>query len=126
MAGDVCIQGLNLLQFRGYDSCGVASLDESNNFVVSKFASTHAHGGDCITQIEKEGAGKHDHHIGIGHTRWATHGAKTQVNAHPHLDSSGKIAIVHNGMLSNHKEIRDELRDLGVTPVSETDTELIV
>lgn len=69
--------------------------------------------------------GKHDHSIGIGHTRWATHGNKTDVNAHPHFDLSERFAVVHNGMIENFLEIKQMLKDNGIEPKSQTDTELI-
>ena len=68
----------------------------------TKFASSDRFGGDCIKRMELEGKGRHDHRIGIGHTRWATHGDKTDVNAHPHYDQKERIALIHNGLIENY------------------------
>jgi len=76
--------------------------------------------------MELEGKGKHDHCIGIGHTRWATHGDKTDVNAHPHYDHKERIALIHNGLIENYHQLKEELKEkYNITPLSQTDTEIV-
>ncbi len=128
-AVQVCIEGIQILQFRGYDSAGVCTLDSSNEMQITKYASDYfgTDQSDCIKRIVESVPKTHvDSNIGIAHTRWATHGKKISLNAHPHLDFSEKIALVHNGIIDNYKELREFLNSNGIEVRSETDTEVIV
>ena len=115
--------GLTILENRGYDSAGIATLSKTGQITLTKFASGEA--GDAVAHLKRRSNDHDGHELGIGHTRWATHGAKTDANAHPHLDTKNRVAVVHNGVITNYALLKQELLEAGIVFASQTDTEVI-
>ena len=119
-AAPILLDGLARLEYRGYDSAGVAVYSPTEGLSVTK-----AKGRLAVLSAMLQGGKAVHGTMGVGHTRWATHGAPSDINAHPQMSQSGRIAVVHNGIIENYMALKEFLRANGVDFVSDTDTEVV-
>jgi len=117
-ATPILVDGLRRLEYRGYDSAGVAVI--ANGRVERRRAPGKLRNLESVLESSPVSG-----HIGVGHTRWATHGRPSEENAHPHSDASGRLVVVHNGIIENYLELKERLAAEGVVFETETDTEVV-
>lgn len=120
LSRDYILQGLSRLEYRGYDSAGFACLNINDKRLA--YEKSHGHLSNLIEQLKKHPI---NGHIGLGHTRWSTHGSASQENAHPHFDCYNTISVAHNGIIENHHALKSELLSAGHSFRSQTDTEVV-
>ncbi len=118
-AAPILLDGLARLEYRGYDSAGIALVTASGDLFVEKRAGKLSNLRTALLDATPEAA------VGLAHTRWATHGRPNDLNAHPHVDCTGNVTVIHNGIIENFRELRDGLLERGHRFGSETDTEVL-
>src|SRR5579864_6601426 len=118
-AAPILVEGLKRLEYRGYDSAGVLTLNSDSKFEIKKDIGKVLEIQERLNFLDLQG------NEGIAHTRWATHGGVTQENAHPQVSNNGRIAVIHNGIIENYKELKAQLMSQGFHFSSETDTEVV-